>query len=242
MRHAPIDPQLFIANRRRLAARLPMDAIAVVNANDVLPTNADGTMLMAPNSDLFYLTGIEQEESILLLAPGAFNEGMREILFLREPSEHLKIWEGYKHSKEDAQKISGMKNVKWLSEFPGVFRSLMCEMDQVYLNDNEHARATAEVETRDSRFARDTMRRYPLHTYRRLAKFLHELRIEKSDYEIDLLREACAITKAGFLRVLKDLSGRFALRRIRQFTDRRIDIARRAGGNERLSQHALDEA
>lgn len=203
MRHAPIDPKLFIANRRRLADRLPPDALAVVNANDVLPTNADGSLMIVPNSDLFYLTGIEQEESILLLAPGAVNASMREILFLREPNQHLKIWEGYKHSKEDAQKISGIRNVRWLSDFPSVFRLLMCEMEQVYLNSNEHNRGSIEVETRDARFAKDAMRKYPLHTYRRLARLMHELRVEKSEHEIDLLKQACAITRAGFLRVLK---------------------------------------
>ena len=101
MRHAKIDPKLFVQNRRRLAAKLLPNSLAVVNANDVPPTNADGTLVMPPNSDLFHLTGIEQEESILVLAPNAFDEKQREILFVRQPNDHLKVWEGYKHSKED---------------------------------------------------------------------------------------------------------------------------------------------
>ena len=203
MRHTPIDPRLFSENRARLADRLPADGLAIVHANDVLPTNADGSLPLVPNSDLFYLTGIEQEESILLLAPGAADERLREILFIRQPNEHLKIWEGYKHSKEDAQKISGVRSVRWLSEFPGLLRGLLCELSQVFLNSNEHARASVEVETRDARFIRDLQRRYPLHTYRRLAPLLHALRVVKSEHELALLRQACAITRAGFLRVLR---------------------------------------
>ncbi len=202
MRHAPINSKLFAANRKRVAGRLEKNSLAVVNANDILPTNADGTLVMQPNADLFYLTGIEQEESILLLAPDAFDEKHREILFLREPSEHLKIWEGHKHSKEEASKISGIKQVKWLSEFDTIFRMLMCEAEQVYLNSNEHKRAVIEVETRDARFAKDCQAKFPLHDYRRLARIMHEIRPVKSKYEIDLIKKACGITKAGFLRVL----------------------------------------
>ncbi len=203
MRHAPIDSKLFIENRERLARKLPTNALAVVNANDVLPTNADGSLVMVPNSDLFYLTGIEQEESILVVAPTAFDEKLRDVLFLREPNEHLKVWEGDKHSKEGAQKISGIKTVKWLSEFPVVFRQLMCDAEHVYLNSNEHKRAANDVETRDERFVRECHRKFPLHTYHRLARLMHELRVVKSEIEVKLLREACAITRAGFLRALK---------------------------------------
>ena len=127
MRHNPIKNRLFIENRKRLTALLVPKSLAVVNANDLLPVNADATLVMHPNSDLFFLSGIEQEESILLIFPDAAEEKNREILFLREPNEHLKIWEGYKHTKSDARKISGIKNIQWLSEFPALFRSLMLE-------------------------------------------------------------------------------------------------------------------
>ena len=113
MRHRNINNKLFTENRKRLSELLPAKSLAIVNANDILPTNADGTLIMQPNADLFFLSGIEQEQSILLIFPDAAEEKNREILFLRQPNEHLKIWEGYKHSKEDAKKISGIKNIQW---------------------------------------------------------------------------------------------------------------------------------
>ena len=203
MRHAPIDSKLFVENRERLKKLLPAKSLAIVNANDVLPTNADGSLLMHPNSDLFYLTGIEQEESILLLAPDAFDPKHREILFLREPSEHLKIWEGHKHTKDAATKISGIPQIKWLSEFPVLFRQIMCELEHVWLNSNEHKRAHVEVETRDARFARECQAKFPLHSYHRLARLLHPLRVVKTDAEIALLQQAVDITEKGFRRLLK---------------------------------------
>ena len=205
MRHLPIKSQLFKENRKQLSELLVAKSLAVVNANDVLPTNADGSLVMHPNSDLFYLSGVEQEESILLLFPDASDPKLREILFVREPNEHLQIWEGYKHSKEDARKISGIRNVKWISEFPGLFRILMCEATSAYLNCNEHKRAAVEVETRDDRFISQCKRDYPLQNFRRLAPLLHDLRIVKSPLEIDLLKEAVSITEKGFRRVLKFL-------------------------------------
>ncbi len=203
MRHAPIPSKLFSENRQRLTARLAPNSLAIVHANDIVPTNSDGTLPMVANSDLFYLTGIEQEETVLLLAPDAFDEKQREILFVREASELLKTWEGAKHSKEEATKISGLKTVKLLSELPLTLRQLMCEAEHVYLNANEHKRAVIDVETRDARNARRLMHEYPLHDYRRLAPLLHELRVVKSPEEIDLLKQACAITRKGFLRALK---------------------------------------
>ena len=203
MRHKLINNKLFIQNRQRLAELIAPKALAVVNANDVLPTNADGSLPMQPNADLFYLSGIEQEESVLLLYPDAAEEKHREILFLRQPNEHLQIWEGYKHNKSDARKISGIKNVQWLSEFPGTFRALMCEAESAYLNSNEHKRATVKVETRDDRFIRDCRHDFPLHNLRRLAPLLHELRVVKTEPELELLKEAVDITAKGFRRTLR---------------------------------------
>jgi len=202
MRHAPIDPALFATNRERLRKLLPPNSLAVVNANDVLPTNADGSLPMVPNTDLFYLAGIEQEESLLVIAPDAFDEKLREVLFVRQPNEHLKIWEGHKLSKEEATRASGVKNVKWLSEFDTIFRGLMFDADQVFLNSNEHKRSDSEVETREARFVRQVRERNPLHTYRRLAPLLHRLRLVKSKAEVALLQKAVDITEDGFRRVL----------------------------------------
>ena len=203
MRYQLPDSRMFSAHRANLAKMLLPNSLAVVNANDILPTNADGSLILRPNSDLFYLSGVEQEESILLLYPDAHEENMREILFLRETNELIAVWEGHKLTKEEARKISGIKRIEWLSEFPGLFRRLMCECEHVYLNANEHKRASIEVTTREVRFIRDTQASYPLHHYQRLARLMHRLRAVKSPPEVDLLREACAITKAGFLRACK---------------------------------------
>jgi Xaa-Pro aminopeptidase len=203
MRYQPINPQMFINHRANLAKRLLPNSLAVLNANDILPTNADGTMALRQNSDLFYLTGVDQEESILLLYPEAHEENMREILFLRETNDLIAIWEGHKLTKEEARKVTGIKRIEWLSEFRPLFHRLMCECEHVYLNTNEHKRAVIEVETRDARFLRDTLKRYPLHDYKRLARLMHRLRVVKSDFELELIKRACAITKAGFLRVCR---------------------------------------
>lgn len=197
----PVD--LFRGNRERLRKKLLRNSLVLVQANDVLPTNADGTLRLHPNSDLFYLTGIEQEETILLMAPDAFDEKQRQILFLREPVPDLRIWEGEKVSKEEATRRSGIQTVKWLSEFPTVFHQLMCEAEHVYLNSNEHKRAVIEVETRDARFVAACQKRYPLHQYHRLARLMHELRVVKSEPEIALLQQACRISRKAFLRVLR---------------------------------------
>jgi Xaa-Pro aminopeptidase len=203
MRYRLPDCSLFSRNRKNLAAQMLPNSLAVVNANDILPTNADGSLVMRPNSDLFYLTGVEQEESILLLYPEAHEENMREILFLRETSDLIAIWEGHKLTKEEARTVSGIKRVEWLSEFRPLFHRLMCECEHVYLNTNEHKRAVIEVTTREARFVADTQARYPLHDYQRLARLMHRLRAVKSEEEVALLKQACAITKAGFLRVCK---------------------------------------
>ena len=203
MRHEAIPATLFIENRARLKSRLLPASLAVVNANDIPPTNADGTRMPIPNSDLFYLTGIEQEETMLLLAPDAHDEKLREVLFIREPNAHLKTWEGHKHPKDEAQAISGIREIKWLTEFPAIFHRLMCELEHVYLNANEHNRAVIEVETRDARFVQQVRAKYPLHDYRRLARELQALRLVKSPAEIALIRRACGITGQGFRRLLR---------------------------------------
>lgn len=203
MKSVPIPAELFVNNRRRLAARLGMNAVAAVQSNDIMPTNADGTMGFHQNADLFYLTGINQEETVLLLAPGAFDEKLREVLFIRESTEILRIWEGHKLSRDEAKAISGIPNVKFLSEFPTVFRQLVLESDELFLNTNEYAKGVGPVETRDRRFIRECQASFPLHTYRRLAPLLYDLRLVKSSDEVDLIRKACGITRKGFLRTLQ---------------------------------------
>ena len=203
MRHRPIPPQLFEHNRKNLARLMMPDSLAIVNANDIPPTNSDGSLRLRQNSDLFYLTGVDQEESILLLYPDAHEENMREILFLRETSDLIAIWEGHKLTKEEARKATGIKRIEWLSDFRPLFHRLMCEASHVYLNSNEHKRAVIEVTSRDARFVTDTKSRYPLHDYQRLARLMHTLRAVKSPWEITLIKEACSITRDAFLRVCK---------------------------------------
>ena len=203
MRHDPISPELFGANRARLAKLLPPNSLAFVNANDIPPTNADGTMAFTPNSDLFYLSGIEQEQTILLLYPDADEEEHREILFLREPTPELELWEGHKLTKDEGRQVSGIRRIHWLSEFPRLFHRLMCECEHVVLNSNEHKRAVVEVQSRDARFVAETKAKYPLHDYQRLAPLLHRLRAVKTEQELTLIRRACQITGDGLERVLR---------------------------------------
>lgn len=203
MRHEPLDPKLFTENRARLAKLLPPKSIAVLNANDILPTNADGTFLIRQNSDLLHLTGVEQEETLLLLFPDADDEKMREILFLREPSEHNELWEGRKLRRDEAQKLTGIQQVKWTQDFWGTFHRLVCEAEHVFLNTNEHKRAACPVQTRDDRFIAEVQRRYPLHRYERLAPLMHRVRLVKSEREVAVIDRACQLTRRGFARVLK---------------------------------------
>ena len=202
MRYGPIAPELFVENRRRFRELLPARSLAIFNANDILPTNADGTLAFRQNNDLFYLSGVDQEESILVICPDAALEKHREILFLKETSEHILVWEGYKLTKEQGRAVAGVKTIMWLDAFPAVLAALMNEAEYVYLNSNEHIRAVVEVETRDARFIRDLQRRYPLHQYRRAAPLLHQLRAIKNPEEIRLMRRAIEITGNAFRRVL----------------------------------------
>jgi Xaa-Pro aminopeptidase len=203
MKPVPLPAELFTLNRARLVAALAPRSVAVLNSNDIMPTNADGSMGHIQNADLFYLTGIHQEETILLIAPDAFDPNHREILFIRQPNEHLAIWEGHKLTKDQATKISGIKNVKWLSDFPVLFRQVACESEAIYLNSNEHQRAGVEVETRDSRFVRECKKMFPLHRYERLARVMHQLRVVKSEHEIIAIKAACDLTGRGFKRVCR---------------------------------------
>lgn len=201
-RYSPIDPTLFIENRKRLSSLLHSGSVAVVNSNDIMPTNADGSMRFVQNSDLFYLSGIDQEESILVMFPDFPNEEYREMLFLRETSEEIAIWEGHKYTKEEAREVSGVQTIFWLSQFERIFHMLMPQAKHVCLNSNEHIRADVKVESRDARFISWCQQQYPLHKYERLAPHLYYLRAVKSEEEIKVMQQACDITEKGFRRVL----------------------------------------
>jgi Xaa-Pro aminopeptidase len=181
---------------------LPKDAIGIINANDLMPSNADGTLPYHPNSDLFYLSGIEQEESIMVLNPGAQNARDRAVLFIRRPDELLKIWEGYKLDKKDARTLSGISRIHWLDEFWSVFSTLARGSKTFFLNDNEHQRADNPVETRDQRLKKEIRKRYPKRQHGRLAPLLHELRFVKNTQEIELIQQAVQVTAEGYRKVL----------------------------------------
>lgn len=205
MRTEPIGKDLFITNRKRLLKELKPGSLAVFNSNDVMPTNADGTMPFRQNNDLFYLTGINQEESMLVLCPSFPDEKYREVLFLLEPNELLEKWEGHKLTKSEAEEISGIKTVIWTSDFDKLFHHMMVMggVEHVYLNTNEHYRAEPLVETRDARFIEWCKRKYPLHEYERVAPIMAKLRRVKQKREIELIQKACDITERGFRRVLE---------------------------------------
>lgn len=205
MRYQKINTKLFISNRNNLRKQLKENAVVVVNANDVLSTNADGTVRFRQNSDLFYFTGVDQEETILVLCPDFPEKKYREVLFLRETNEQIATWEGHKLTKEEARDITGIETVLWTSEFPRLFNTMMVMggVEFVYLNTNDHYRAEVTIESRDSRFIKWCQQKYPLHKYERLAPVMHRLRTVKSEYEIELMQKACDITEKAFRRILK---------------------------------------
>ncbi len=203
MRYQKIDPSLFIHNRGNFIKHLKPKSLAVFNSNDIMPTNADGTMRFMQNKDLFHLSGVDQEESILVIFPDAFDPRQREMLFMKETNEHIARWEGAKLNKDQTTEVSGITSVYWLSDFEKIFKDVMSQAEYVYLNSNEHLRNASEVETRDDRFRKWCLEKYPLHNYQRSEPIMHQLRAVKSPLEIELLQKASDINTRAFLRVLK---------------------------------------
>ncbi|NOT76100.1 MAG: aminopeptidase P family protein [Cyclobacteriaceae bacterium] len=204
MRYEPIDKELFITNRKRMVKELKSASLAVFNSNDIMPTSADGTMPFHQNSDFFYLTGINQEESILVICPDFPDKKYREVLFLIEPNEMLEKWNGHKLTKAEARDISGVETVIWLSDFHKWFHHMMAMggVEHTYLNTNEHYRSDVVVESRDSRFIKWCRATYPLHRYERVAPIMAKLRAIKQPQEIELMQKAVDITGKAFKRVL----------------------------------------
>lgn len=202
MKYLPIENDLFIENRKRFVEMIKPDSIAVFNSSDIMPTSADGTHPFIQQTDLFYLSGIDQEDSTLVICPDGKEEKHREILFVKETNEQIALWEGKKYTKDEASAVSGIKSVYWNHEFDNVFKNLIFQIRNVYLNTNEHLRANVRVETRDRRFLRWCRQSYPLHNYERLAPIMHELRAVKSPLELDLIKKACTITDNTFRRLL----------------------------------------
>lgn len=202
MKYLPIDNQLFINNRKKFSAKLATNTIAIFNANDVMPTNADGTMPFRQNNDLFWLSGVDQEESVLVIFPDHTDESQREILFLKETNEHIAIWEGAKLTKESALKTAGIKTVYWFNELEGKIAELIGKCNGIYLNKNIHSRSASAVETRDDRFRKMIADKFSETTIHEVAPIMHELRAIKSNFEIKLMQNACDITEKGLRRIL----------------------------------------
>ncbi len=203
MKYDRINKDLFIHNRERFVAQMEERSLAVFNSNDIYPVSADSTLPFTQHRDIFHLSGVDQEESILVISPQSKNPAHREVLFLRETNEHIAVWEGEKLTKDQAFEVAGIKTVYWLNQFERVFKEMMCEVDSIYLNTNEHLRANTEVQTREDRFIEQVKKDFPSHQVRRSAPIMHRIRSIKHSIELELMQQACDITKAGVERLLK---------------------------------------
>lgn len=202
MKYLPIDRKLFIKNRKGFASNMKPNSLAVFNSNDIYPISADSTMPFQQHRDIYYLSGVDQEESILVLFPDCPNKAHREILFLKETNEHIAVWEGEKLTKKAALATSGIQTVYWLQDMEKKMFELMTQCDTVYINTNEHYRANVDTETREARFTKWLLEKYPAHSVAKSNPILQRLRSVKDSIEIDLLQTACDITNKGFRRVL----------------------------------------
>jgi len=203
MKYEAISNEIFTYNRKNFVSRLKPSAIAIFHSNDEFPRNGDQSFLFKQNPDFFYLTGIDQEQSILILFPDCPNPLYKEVLFLRQTNEHIAIWEGHKYTKDEAKKASGIENVFWLGEYDVVLHSIINYAEYVYINTNENDRYAHTVPYRDIRMYEGLRTKYPLHKYERSALILRDLRVIKSPGEIELTTKACNITRDAFVRVLK---------------------------------------
>jgi len=202
MKYLPISNQLFTKNRAKFIAQMKPKSLAVFNSNDTFTTGADSTLPFEQSSDILYLSGADQEESILVLFPDAINPDHREVLFLTETSKLIEIWYGAKYSKEEATQVSGIKTIYWLSEFNKVFFDLMTEAESVYFNTNEHYRQSVELESREDRFIKKCKADFPAHKWEKSNQILQNIRGAKEPEELEIMQTACNITNKGFRRVL----------------------------------------
>ncbi len=203
MKYSNIDSKLFIENRERYKTHLKADSIAFFNSNDEMPKNGDGSFPFRQNSDIFYLTGIDQEQSILVIFPNAPLPKYRELLFLKKTNEHIAVWEGHKYTKEEARATSGIQSIYWLEDYNSIIPMLMNHVKNIYVNINENDRFASEVPYRDLRFAKELQSRYPGHTFHRSGPIMAQLRSVKHDIEIKLMQKAIDITEKAFRRVMR---------------------------------------
>jgi len=203
MKYPTIDQSLFVLNRKNFSKQLKNNSLAIFNSSDEFPRSGDQSFVFKQNPDLFYLSGIDQEQTILLIYPDCPNPLYREVLFLRQTNDYIKVWEGYKYTKEQAKAASGIQAIYWLEDFDNILHSIANYAEHIYLNTNENDRYAHEVPYRDIRFIEKMKSKYPLHHYERSAPIMRDLRAVKSDVEIELTKKASAITRDAFIRVLK---------------------------------------
>lgn len=203
MKKVNIDKDLFIKNRNKISSKLKSNSLAIVIANDELNRSGDQHFPFRQNSDLFYLTGLEQEKCILTLCPDHPDVKLREILFTIKPNELLETWTGHKYTKEEVQQISGINTVKWIDDFDMTLRNLALSSENIYVNLNEYIKYESPVLYQDQRLVQDLKNQFPLHQYFRLAPIITSERLLKEDEEIEVLQQACDITNDAFYRVLK---------------------------------------
>ncbi len=202
MRYKTICKDMYIRNRAKLLGKLKPGTLAIINSNDEMPRSGDQTFIFRQNSDMFYLTGLDQEKCILTLCPGHPVESMREILFTVKTDDAMVTWYGYKYSMKQVRNVSGIQNVKWLDDFELTLRDLMTRVQTVYLNQNEYPKFTTEVPLLDFRFANKMRQYFPVHTYERLTPIITELRLVKEPEELQQIQRACDMTRDGFVRAL----------------------------------------
>lgn len=202
MKYLPLDPSIFIENRRRFVSRMEKNAIAIFNSNDELPANGDALHKFKQNADLYWLTGIEQEDSMLILFPGNPDHTFREVLVLVRPNELKEKWDGKRLRKAEATAISGIETIVWLDTLDGLLQPWIHLADSIYLNTNENDRKASLIPVRDYRYAQEMKARYPLHQYRRSARIMKELRAVKSAKEVEVIKKAVHITDKTFRRLL----------------------------------------
>ena len=205
MKYHRLNKQLFIDNRERFKSMMEPNSLAIFHSNDIYPTSADGTMPFKQATDILWLSGVDQEDSVLVIFPDAKRNEDKELLFLTETNDLIAVWEGEKLAKNEAFEVSGIKTVYWLSEFDKIMKSLMSQTENVYLLTQEHLRRNTPVQTREMRLNAELRITYPNHNYKRSAPFLNKLRSVKTALEIEVMKIAAEITAAGFKRVLKFL-------------------------------------
>ena len=203
MRYKSISSHIYKKNRGKFMSRMKKNSFAVFNSNDIYPIGADSTFPFEQHRDIFYLTGIDQEETILLLSPQDKEIKNREILFVKETDKNIQIWEGPKLSKEEARSISGIEKILWLNEFEPTLKEITSQNNGIYLNKNEHYRNNSETQTREDRFISKFKKEYPTHSVYRSNPILQHIRSIKDALEINQIKKACDITEMGFRRILK---------------------------------------